>query len=107
MKLARAIDVAHRGLEVDRRIELFIARAWEKEIGRQHANDRIRVATKHDLLADDGAIAAEEAIPRTIRQHDDAVDAAILALAKRATERGVHAEHVEEVRGDAPTDEEL
>ena len=102
MELACTIHIAHCGGEIHRHEELR-GRPREHEVGAKDANDDVRVSAQRDRAPDDRDVGAEEPSPETVRQHSDMIDPAIFARRKRAAQRRLRAEDVEEVRRDAPT----
>src|SRR5690242_15666757 len=78
------------------------------EIGRQYADDRIRLASQLDGAADDGGVGAETALPDGIGEHDDPVLAEVVLLfGERAAEARTDSEDLEEVRRDLSAGDKL
>src|SRR5262249_61664295 len=74
----------------------------ELEIGRQHADNCIWTAVERERLTDDGCVAAESPLPKTVtQQHDVGRARTILARLKGATEDRLDAERLEKIGGPA------
>src|SRR5262249_11919185 len=75
----------------------------ELEIGRQRADNCIWTAVERERLTDDGGVAAESPLPKTVtQQHDVGRARTILARLKGATEDRLDAERLEKIGRPAP-----
>src|SRR5688572_30166438 len=86
-----ADGVAHRSSEVECEVEVDV-RQRSDEVARQHPDDGARDAVDADSAADDARIAAEQALPRAVR--DDDVEGSIgdsVLLPEHTAERSWHA----------------
>ena len=71
----------------------------EPEGGRHHPDDRVGSVVERDGLADEGGIAGQ-ALPEVVAQHDNRCRTdRVLALLECSSDRGSHAEHVEQIGG--------
>src|SRR5262245_18790763 len=78
------------------------------EIRRHYAYDRVRFFIECQLPAHDVRIGAESALPQTVFEHDHLIaPRLIFARQKRAPERGLYAERIEEAGRNGVTAESV
>src|SRR5215207_6124887 len=74
----------------------------ELEVGRHHADDRVRLAVERERPPDDPGVRAEAPLPERVAQQDNLVRAGpVLLGGERAAVSRRDAEQLEEVRVDA------
>src|SRR4051812_14107578 len=94
-------------LERERR-PAFVAVLPEVEVRRHYADDFVWFAVGADDSSNDGGIAAELALPERVAQDHDAIQSALVfAGTEVAADLRCHAEHPEEIGGDAERDDQL
>src|SRR5689334_22441077 len=93
-------SVRLRGFHGPRKPQLYLALGKE-ESARHHADHRERFAVEIDAAIDDAWVAIEPSLPKRVAQHDDVFAADLIFIrCERAANCRLHAEQIENVRGD-------
>src|SRR5207247_2606464 len=88
-------------LERQRSKNVVIATVEAAEARRHHAHDLIILAVQQDGLSDDAAVAAVEATPEPIGDHDDVLVSRLIVVALQIpSSRGADAEHTKPIARD-------
>src|SRR5262245_52989341 len=97
MVTARGVVFARAEDEWDQELPVLVTiLSGKSRFGRQHPNDRVRLAIQVNRAPDDARIGAEAPLPQPMRNDDNLVVAAglILAGGKSAAERRAQAQYL-------------